>query len=67
MINYYFNSISHAHSVDGHGRSEGIRIDVDSFDSYVQDIVSYMSDNLDNDRVLHVSSYVLKITAIHIA
>ena len=28
----------------GHGRSEGIRIDVDSFDSYVQDIVSYMTD-----------------------
>ena len=28
----------------GHGRSEGIRIDIDSFDSYVQDIVSYMSD-----------------------
>ena len=50
--------------LDGHGRSEGIRIDVDSFDSYVQDIVSYMSDNLDNDRVLHVSSDVPK-SAIH--
>ena len=28
----------------GHGHSEGIRIDVDSFDSYVQDIISYVTD-----------------------
>ena len=48
-VKYYSFYPKMSHSVQlfasvGHGRSEGIRIDIDSFDSYVQDIVSYMTD-----------------------
>ena len=45
VVLYGFNGLSLSFfTAVGHGRSEGVRIDIDTFDSYVRDLLAHAED-----------------------